>query len=85
MLPASERLTMFRCRAVYELQAPGRDGHNKAFHKPWACTTMMFVGAHAPDSCPWDSPIIALGLLPAVASALEQLHLLPYHWRQRLI
>jgi drug/metabolite transporter (DMT)-like permease len=31
-------------KIIYELQAPGRDGHDKPFHKPWACTTMMFVG-----------------------------------------
>mmetsp|Transcript_1788 Transcript_1788/g.5204 ORF Transcript_1788/g.5204 Transcript_1788/m.5204 type:complete len:487 (-) Transcript_1788:640-2100(-) len=31
-------------KIIYELHAPGRDGHMKPFHKPWACTTMMFVG-----------------------------------------
>lgn len=31
-------------KIIYELQAPGNDGVVKPFHKPWACTTMMFVG-----------------------------------------
>ena len=31
-------------RAVYEIEAPGRDGKMKPFEKPWACTAMMFVG-----------------------------------------
>ena len=30
--------------AVYEIEAPGRDGKLKPFEKPWACTAMMFVG-----------------------------------------
>ena len=29
---------------VYELEAPGRDGVVKPFHKPWACTATMFIG-----------------------------------------
>ena len=35
---------LLRRRAVYELHAPGRGGVVKPFHKPWACTAMMFVG-----------------------------------------
>jgi drug/metabolite transporter (DMT)-like permease len=31
-------------KIIYELHAPGADGYEKPFHKPWACTTMMFVG-----------------------------------------
>lgn len=31
-------------KIIYELKAPGRGDHLKHFHKPWACTTMMFVG-----------------------------------------
>jgi hypothetical protein len=54
------------CAAVYELQAPGRDGYDKAFHKPWACTTMMFVGAPfrpcLSDPCHWDPNPLHLGL-----------------------
>lgn len=30
---------------VYELEAPGADGKPKLFQKPWAMTTLMFVGA----------------------------------------
>ena len=30
--------------AVYELQGPGKDGHEKLFTKPWAMTTIMFLG-----------------------------------------
>jgi hypothetical protein len=30
--------------AVYELQSIGSDGETKYFHKPWAMTTLMFIG-----------------------------------------
>lgn len=30
--------------AVYELQGPGKDGQDKFFTKPWAMTTIMFLG-----------------------------------------
>lgn len=30
--------------AVYELQGPGKDGYEKFFTKPWAMTTVMFLG-----------------------------------------
>lgn len=30
--------------AVYELQGTGADGSTKYFHKPWAMTTVMFMG-----------------------------------------
>ena len=31
-------------RAVYELEGVGLDGHVKFFTKPWAMTTVMFLG-----------------------------------------
>lgn len=30
--------------AVYELEGQGRDGNLKHFEKPWAMTTVMFLG-----------------------------------------
>lgn len=30
--------------AVYELDGPDRSGVNKLFRKPWAMTTIMFIG-----------------------------------------
>lgn len=32
------------CSAVYELQGPDRQGNMKFFTKPWAMTTVMFLG-----------------------------------------
>ena len=35
---------LYNNSAVYELRAPGRDGREKLFEKPWAMTTVMFLG-----------------------------------------
>lgn len=65
------------CPAVYELQAPGRDGHDKPFHKPWACTTMMFVGAPSAGRPASAFCHQRLWELPAVTSVPWHRHLLP--------
>jgi Gpi18-like mannosyltransferase len=41
-LPTLERRVC--CAAVYELQGEGRDGKQHFFTKPWAMTTVMFLG-----------------------------------------
>ena len=38
-------LDFLRCHhAVYELRGPGKDGKEEYFTKPWAMTTVMFLG-----------------------------------------
>lgn len=37
-------VTSLLAKIVYELEGVGRDGKNRLFTKPWAMTTLMFVG-----------------------------------------